>query len=104
MFGIALCQSKKYIEIFSVLLLWRKIKGKRVYIDTLSYDEIKLSIPDFREMTLCPQNDQISWHSAPEVFWWFQAYFDHFGGFKSILVILGYFGCFGGFKGILVIW
>ena len=82
-------------------------KEKEYTLTPLKYDEITLSIPDFWEMTLCPQNDQISWHSTPEVFWWFQAYFGHFGGFKSILVIffiLGYFGYFGGFKGILVIW
>ena len=62
MFGIALSQNKKHIEKVFVLLLWMKEnKRKKGYTLTpMRYDKITLSIPDFREMTLCPQNDQIS--------------------------------------------
>ena len=62
MFGIALCQNKKHIEkVFVLLLCMKENKRKKGYTLTpLRYDEITLSIPDFREMTLCPQNDQIS--------------------------------------------
>jgi hypothetical protein len=62
MFGIALCQNKKHIEFFFVSLLWMKENNrKKWYTLTPSrYDEIALSIFDFREMTLCPQNDQIN--------------------------------------------